>query len=180
MKYCRNCGSKAEDGDVFCGYCGSKLEREQEESKQDFSSDGSQPYATEDFYQSEGERDARSDFGASSNEFDNAATAEYEYVDEKRGTTVSFSANQTDKRKPLMRNQNADKANTYGILALIFGILGGILGIIFGALGLSEANKAAKLCESGEFDGKNKISNARILSIIGIVVASIWIVTLFF
>ena len=79
-----------------------------------------------------------------------------------------------------MRNQNADKANTYGILALIFGILGGILGIIFGALGLSEANKAAKLCESGEFDGKNKISNARILSIIGIVVASIWIVTLFF
>ena len=103
---------------------------------------------------------SRSDFGASSNEFDNAATAEYEYVDEKRGTTVSFSANQTDKRKPLMRNQNADKANTYGILALIFGILGGILGIIFGALGLSEANKAAKLCESGEFDGKNKISNA--------------------
>ncbi len=59
-------------------------------------------------------------------------------------------------------------------------LLGGILGIIFGALGLSEANKAAKLCESGEFDGKNKISNARILSIIGIVVASIWIVTLFF
>ena len=91
MKYCRNCGSPAEDGDVFCGYCGSKLEREQEESKQDFSSDGSQPYAAEDFYQSEGERDARSDFGASSNEFDNAATAEYEYVDEKRGTTVSFS-----------------------------------------------------------------------------------------
>ena len=28
MKYCRNCGSKAEDGDVFCGYCGSKLERD--------------------------------------------------------------------------------------------------------------------------------------------------------
>ena len=58
MKYCRNCGSPAEDGDVFCGYCGSKLEMEQEESKQDFSSDGSQPYAAEDFYQSEGECDA--------------------------------------------------------------------------------------------------------------------------
>ncbi len=180
MKYCRNCGSKAEEGDVFCGYCGSKLERDQEENKQDFISEEGQHCAAQDFSQSKDERDVRSNFGASSNEFDNAATTEYEYVDEKRGTTVSFSANQTDKRKPLMRNQYADKANTYGILALIFGILGGILGIIFGALGLSEAKKAAKLCESGEFDGKNKISNARILSIIGIVVASIWIVTLFF
>lgn len=182
MKYCKNCGSPVEEGDAFCGYCGSKLagdDAQKQEVKNEFTDEHSSDVGHTD--RANGEFRTDEDFAQSvDRQFSANEEKEFDFVDERRGTTTTVISNQNDNRKRLKHNQLAESANTYGILALIFGILGGILGIVFGIIGLCKASKAKQLCDTGEYDGGPKVSNARILSIIGIVVAAIWIITLIF
>ena len=163
MKYCRKCGAEVEDDDIYCGYCGSKLEGDipqEESSRQDFQEES---LGAKDF----------------SNDFDKEVEREFESGNGiSNGDNYVPVSSSTDNdggkgHKQLLFNKDAKDANTYGILALIFGILGGILGIVFGILGLIKAKKALALCNTGEYDGKPKASNGRILSIIGIVLGAL-------
>ena len=163
MKYCRNCGAEVEDDDIYCGYCGGKLKDDipQEESpRQDFQEESVE---TKDF-SSDFDKEVADDFamGDGIGETNNSAPAYSPTVD-----------NSDNGHKKLLFNKEAKDANTYGILALIFGILGGVLGIVFGILGLIRAKKALELCNTGEYDGKPKASNGRILSIIGLVLGAL-------
>ena len=183
MKYCKNCGGQVEDDDIYCGFCGSKLKedapKEDNSGKQDFEET---LFANDDF--SNGfDKDLDKDFGKEfDDEFgknDDAVknNSEFEsYVEHGNPFRQSTTNNNTgDGHKQLMSNKLAKDANTYGILSLIFGLLGGILGIFFGIMGLTKAKKALELCRTGEYDGKPKATNARILSILGIVASAFWI-----
>ncbi len=177
MKYCSNCGSQVEENDVYCGYCGSKLK--EEESHQESA------YARQDFQEeSIAGADFSEDFGKEyENEFDRGdgfdnGHNERHYV-EREGFSDQSSTDCNASRpehKQLLHNKDAKDANTYGILALIFGILGGILGIVFGILGLMKSKKALELCNTGEYDGKSNANNGKTLSIIGIVLGAISII----
>lgn len=183
MKYCSNCGSQVEEGDIYCGYCGSKLK--EEDRPQDESSE------RQDF---EEETFAQADFsGDFDKEFDKEFEKDFETSDsfgktnnadnEKYGAANNGSANSSSERenystpqhKQMLHNKDARDANTYGILALVFGILGGVLGIVFGILGIVKSKRALELCATGEYDGKPKASNGRILSIIGLVLSALTI-----
>ena len=182
MKYCRNCGAEVEEDDIYCGYCGSKL-------KEDLPKDNA--YSGQDFKE---ETSAGADFtsnldddlGASfDDEFDKSFADsgdlgkrdepqdEFEsYVESGNHTQQSFNSGgntRNPEHKNLLPNKLAKEANTFGIVALIFGFLGGVLGIVFGIIGLQKAKKAMQLCETGEYDGKPKAKDAKILSIAGIV-----------
>lgn len=157
MKFCKNCGGMAEDNDIYCGYCGSKLQ--QDAPKVDES--GKSDFVDEDGLNEGGFSEFDSNFHEEfSNEFGN--------IDEKNNVD-------SNGHKQLLPNKIANDANTFGILALIFGILGGVLGIVFGVVGLIKVKKALALCSTGEYDGKPKASNGKILSIIGIVLGAIGI-----
>ena len=54
-----------------------------------------------------------------------------------------------------------------------------MLGIVFGIIGLTQAKKAQKLCDTGDYDGKPKASNGKILSIVGIALGIISLVYYF-
>lgn len=182
MKYCRNCGAEVEEDDIYCGFCGSKL-------KEDLSKD--KGYSGQDFKEetsvgADFTSNADDDFGVSfDDEFDKgfADSAnlgngdelqdEFEsYAEGGNYTQSSFNSGdnvRNSEHKKLIPNKLAKDANTYGVLALIFGFLGGVLGIVFGIIGLQKAKKAMQLCETGEYDGKPKAKDAKILSIVGIV-----------
>ena len=180
MKYCRNCGGQVEENDIYCGYCGCKLKQDD-----DFSQENN--YAKQDF---EEVTSAKVDFqGDVGNDFDkewsndvdknddfvkpqSQVESHVEYDDQVAKSSAQNN-NGGSQHKYLLFNKFAKDANTYGILALIFGLLGGILGIVFGAIGLSKANKALELCNTGEYDGKPKATNGKVLSIVGIVLGAL-------
>ncbi|MDE6471748.1 MAG: hypothetical protein K2L52_01845 [Clostridia bacterium] len=194
MKHCRNCGGQVEDNDIYCGYCGCKLKQDEDFTqengycKQDFEEVTS---AKDDFH-SDIDKEFDKEF---SNDFEKNdgfvnSQSEFESHVEHGGqvfTTSSHNNNGSHGHKQLLFNKFAKDANTYGILALIFGIpggilgivfgaigiLGGILGIVFGAIGLTKAQKALELCNTGEYDGKPKATNGRVLSIVGIVLGAL-------
>ena len=188
MKYCSNCGGQVEDDDIYCGFCGSKLKddakQEKDSSKQDF--EGVAPVnddlksSVDNNFDKDFEKELNKEFDDEFGKNDDAVknNTEFEsYVEHGNPFRQSTSNNNTrDGHKQLMSNKFAKDANTYGILALIFGLLGGILGIVFGIIGLIKAKKALELCNTGEYDGKPKASNARILSILGIVSSVLWII----
>ena len=186
MKYCRNCGSEVDEDDIYCGYCGSKLKednhREGASSQQDFKEE--EPLVGADFssdfdkdFESSFDDDLDKDFG-NSREFGktDGPVEEFEsYVENDYSNQPTFdSSGRTEgsEHKPLLPNKLAKEANTYGILALVFGFLGGILGIVFGIIGIQKAKKAMELCETGEYDGRPKARDARTLSIVGIILAA--------
>ena len=181
MKYCSNCGGQVEDDDIFCGYCGTKLKQDatQEESsaKQD---DGKQDFGEVSSQKDETYNDFGASFDKEFGEKDEFAKSDEEfesYVEHGSSPNVFVTNNYTsNERQPLKENKLAKEANTFGILALVFGILGGILGIVFGIIGLVKAKKAMELCNTGEYDGKPKASNGKILSIVGIVLSVLEII----
>ncbi|MDE6475106.1 MAG: zinc-ribbon domain-containing protein [Clostridia bacterium] len=180
MKYCSNCGSQVEEDDVYCGYCGSKLKveesrQESASARQDFQEES---FAGADFSEDFG-KEYENEFDRSGG-FDNAHNEE-PYVEREFTHQSSTGENASrPEHKQLLHNKDAKDANTYGILALIFGILGGVLGIVFGILGLVKSKRALELCNTGEYDGKPNASNGRTLSIIGIVLGVISIIFWFF
>lgn len=189
MKYCGNCGGQAEDGDIYCGYCGRKLKEDVKQDgnggKQDFweatpADDGFNSSIDNSF---DKDLDKEFDKGFDEEFGKNDATvknnSEFEsYVEHgnpfRQSTVANNNAN--GGHKQLMPNKLAKEAETYGILALVFGLLGGILGIVFGILGFTKAKKALELCATGEYDGKPKASSGRILSIVGLVLSVFMII----
>ena len=67
---------------------------------------------------------------------------------------------------------------TLGIIAIVVGaVTCGCLTLIFGILGVVFANKAQTLWNAGDVPGANSAaSSARVFSIIGFVLAIIWVV----
>ena len=158
MKYCNNCGSAVDDDDIYCENCGSKVKND-DEIQQDI-------------------------FSGLDKDVDNDAVGDIEKddgfgVSEFKPDADNIKSNGNNGRKRLLYNKYAGDANTFGILALVFSLLGGILGIVFGIVGLVKSKKAIELCNTGEYDGKPKASNGRILSIIGIVLSVIMLVVYF-
>ena len=185
MKYCSNCGGQVDDDDIYCGFCGSKLKedvkKENNSNKQDFegveSSNDDFNVEFDQSFDKEFDKEFDNEFGK--DESAAKSNSEFEsYVEHGNPfrSSTTTSNNSGSGHKQLMPNKFAKEANTYGILALIFGLLGGILGIVFGIIGLTKAKKALELCNTGEYDGKPKATNARILSIVGIVLSSVLII----
>ncbi len=193
MKYCTKCGGQVEDGDVFCGYCGSKLTdsspredeknnfREESFEKNDFGVDFDRDFQ-DDFRESSS---ARTDNYNKDGDVSDDIDREFEsYVERDNdiansGNVYNRSNSNGPVHKKLLPNKYANNANTFGILAIVFGFLGGVLGIVFGIIGLTQAKKAQKLCDTGDYDGKPKASNGKILSIVGIALGIISLVYYF-
>ena len=191
MKYCRNCGSEVGEEDIYCGYCGSKLKVDDSKDgspRQDFTNEST---SGEDFaFSSDSDRDFEQSFDDDlDKDFDtkefaknDAPEDEFEsYVESGEPVESSFESYGdagAPKRKVLLPNKLAKEANTFGILALIFGFafLGGALGIVFGIIGLNKAKRALALCDTGEYDGKPKAKDGRTLSIVGIILGIISII----
>ena len=181
MKYCSNCGAEVEEDDIYCGYCGSKLKedssKEEDYTRQDFKEDSFEGADFSSKFDNDFEQNYDDGFDESfteGNSFSKADGVEEEpYVESDDYTQSTFDSNDdttSSKHKTLLPNKLAKDAHTYGILALLLGFVGGILGIVFGAIGLDKAKKAMRLCDTGEYDGKSKVKDAKILSIAGIVV----------
>lgn len=172
MKYCRNCGGEVDESDLYCGYCGCKLEshpsKESQEGKQDFGSADEIKHEGRNFVE-DIDREFSSTDGAT--ERRQEKFGDREYFDESNARSTKTERLSPSGHKKLLVNNYAKNANTYGILAIIFGILGGVLGIVFGILGLINAKKAIQLCETGEYDGRPKAKDAKALSIIGLVIS---------
>lgn len=183
MKYCKNCGGQAEDGDLYCGYCGSKLNDDAQHvsksAKQDFEEETTASIA-EDFdkeFDDEFERNFNQN-NTADNQRNATDNSEFESYVEHGNPFCSYST-PNGSHKKLKYNKIANDANTYGILSFIFGILGGVLGIVFGIIGLTKASKALRLCNTGEYDGKPKATNGKVLSIVGIVLSVFTILFLY-
>ncbi|MEY3733067.1 MAG: Interferon-induced transrane protein [Actinomycetota bacterium] len=75
-------------------------------------------------------------------------------------------------------NEPFETNKTLGIIAIVVGaVTCGCLTLIFGILGVVFANKAQTLWNAGDVTGANSAaSSARVFSIIGFVLAIIWIV----
>ena len=75
-------------------------------------------------------------------------------------------------------NEPFETNKTLGIIAIVVGaVTCGCLTLIFGILGVVFANKAQTLWNAGDVTGANSAaSSARVFSIIGFVLAVIWIV----
>ena len=183
MRYCRNCGGETGEGDIYCGYCGSKLIEydplKDERGNSDFLDDGVGIYDFDSDFDENFDKELNVDFDDEFAKYDEFGNSEFESQAESNNYNLSDANSNGDDNghKQLMPNKFAKDAETFGILSLIFGIFGGVLGIVFGIIGLTKCKKALELCNTGEYDGYPKASNAKILSIMGIVIGALRIVT---
>jgi hypothetical protein len=152
MKYCKHCGKEIPEDSKFCPFCGTSLNDEIKSDKPSLDDYGPHDLNGNAIHAEDKPNEEKPSLSDYTNEPNSGASQPHFDNDP--------AYNQISDQERYSEAESERQAHTYALLSLIFGILGGLLGVIFGIIGLT----------------KTKNKKDRIMCIVGISLAVIWMV----